>query len=96
MPGELEAQFLVRSSRGRGRSWPKGSSHVVAFARTGGLLAVAPRLVVGLARRGGWGDTVLTLPDGSWRDVLTGTTSTGTVAVAQLLGGFPVAVLEAR
>ena len=57
---------------------------------------MAPRLVVGLARRGGWGDTVLTLPDGSWRDVLTGITSTGTVAVAQLLGGFPVAVLEAR
>ena len=45
------------------------ADHVLAFDR-GGAVTVVTRLPVGLARRGGWGDTVLEL-DGSWRDVLT-------------------------
>ena len=36
----------------------EASDHAIAFDR-GGALAVATRLPVGLARRGGWGDTVL-------------------------------------
>jgi (1->4)-alpha-D-glucan 1-alpha-D-glucosylmutase len=45
------------------------AEHVLAFDR-GGAVTVATRLPVGLARRGGWGDTSLGL-DGTWRDVLT-------------------------
>src|SRR5947209_3407682 len=46
--------------------------HVLAFRRGDDVISVATRLPVGLQRAGGWGDTALTLPAGSWRDVLTG------------------------
>jgi (1->4)-alpha-D-glucan 1-alpha-D-glucosylmutase len=45
------------------------AGHVLAFDR-GGAVTVVTRLPVGLARRGGWDDTVLDL-GGSWRDLLT-------------------------
>jgi (1->4)-alpha-D-glucan 1-alpha-D-glucosylmutase len=73
----------------------------MAFARTAagsggeaGVVAVAPRLVLGLG--GEWGDTALQLPDGRWSDVLDGGQRTfeGNVAVAELLAPFPVALLE--
>jgi (1->4)-alpha-D-glucan 1-alpha-D-glucosylmutase len=67
--------------------------HLVAFARDR-LLVAAPRLLVGLA--GDWLGTTLRLPDGGWRDLLTGAEAAGTVAVADLLEAFPVAVLERR
>ncbi len=70
------------------------AEHVVAFSRAGGAEAVAvvvPRLVARLA--GDWAGTTVTLPPGSWTDVITGETSGGTVGVAELLRGFPVAVL---
>jgi len=44
------------------------ADHVVAFDR-GGAVTVATRLPLGLAARGGWGETRLGL-DGTWRDVL--------------------------
>src|SRR5262249_14145361 len=47
------------------------AGHLVAFDR-GGLVAVATRLPVGLAARGGWGDTVLPVPDGIWTCALSG------------------------
>ena len=78
-------------------SGPK-AGHAVAFTRTNGagepgVVAVAPRLVVGLA--GDWAGTTLALPDGSFSDVFGGNrTFTGEVAVADLLGPFPVALLE--
>ena len=74
------------------------AAHAVAFARTtaageDGVVAVAPRLVIGLA--GDWADTTLQLPDGRFEDVLDGTrTFTGEVPLAELLGPFPVALLE--
>ena len=37
---------------------------------------MATRLPIGLARAGGWGDTVLDL-DGSWTDTLTGRSYAG-------------------
>lgn len=49
------------------------SAHVVAFDR-GGAVALATRLPVGLERRGGWRDTALLLPAGTWTDALTGRT----------------------
>ncbi|MET7466840.1 malto-oligosyltrehalose synthase, partial [Nonomuraea sp. NPDC005501] len=57
-------------------------------------VAVATRLPVRLARRGGWGATTLTLPPGSWRDLLTGAVHTGRVPLAHLLNRHPVALLE--
>ncbi|MBS43596.1 MAG: malto-oligosyltrehalose synthase [Nocardioides sp.] len=47
------------------------AGHVLAFDR-GGAVTVATRLPVGLAARGGWGDTRLDLPAGTWRDALSG------------------------
>ncbi|NUW36663.1 malto-oligosyltrehalose synthase [Nonomuraea sp. SMC257] len=57
-------------------------------------VAIATRLPVGLERRGGWGATSLTLPAGSWRDLLTGAVHTGRVPLAHLLNRHPVALLE--
>jgi (1->4)-alpha-D-glucan 1-alpha-D-glucosylmutase len=52
-----------------------------------------PRLVLGLG--GDWAGTTLDLPAGTWTDTLDPTrTFTGTVALADLLGPFPVALLE--
>ncbi|MEN2738317.1 malto-oligosyltrehalose synthase [Microbacterium sp. X-17] len=69
------------------------SGHVVAFDR-GGAIAVATRLPVGLAARGGWGDTVVLLPPGAWRDALTGAVHAGGPApLAALLARYPVALL---
>ena len=66
------------------------ADHVLAFDR-GGAIAVATRLPVGLARDGGWGDTTLDLPEGTWHDLLTGTRTDG--RLADLLAVHPVALL---
>jgi (1->4)-alpha-D-glucan 1-alpha-D-glucosylmutase len=69
------------------------AEHAVAFDR-GGAVAVATRLPVGLERRGGWGATVLPLPDGEWTDQLTGARfAGGRVPMTALLGTYPVALL---
>jgi (1->4)-alpha-D-glucan 1-alpha-D-glucosylmutase len=71
------------------------ADRVVAFARGGEAVTIAPRLVLGL--RGGWGDARVELPDGRWRDVLTGEEAEGGEReVALLLARFPVALLERR
>jgi (1->4)-alpha-D-glucan 1-alpha-D-glucosylmutase len=70
------------------------ADHVVAFDRRG-VVAVATRLPVGLARDG-WGDTALQLPNGPWRDLLTGerfVSDVAGVAADQLLSRLPVALL---
>ena len=70
------------------------ADHVVAFDR-GGVVAVATRLPAGLARDG-WGDTALQLPNGAWRDLLTGervVSDVAGVAVDALLTRLPVALL---
>ena len=69
------------------------SDHVVAVDR-GGVTAVATRLPVGLARRGGWGETQLVRPDVAAIDVLTGRRiEPGPVLLAELLDRYPVALL---
>jgi (1->4)-alpha-D-glucan 1-alpha-D-glucosylmutase len=55
------------------------ADHVLAFDR-GGAVTVVTRLPVGLSALGGWGDTMLRLPDGP-------------TAVADVLAGEPVALL---
>ncbi|SDE61542.1 malto-oligosyltrehalose synthase [Pseudonocardia oroxyli] len=72
------------------------AEHAVAFARTDRLVAVATRLPVGLAAKGGWGDTVLPLPGGAddWHDMITDTPVDGaTPALGTLLSRYPVALL---
>jgi (1->4)-alpha-D-glucan 1-alpha-D-glucosylmutase len=70
------------------------ASHAVAFARHG-VVAVATRLPVGLADSGGWGETTLPLPAGSWTDVFTGFSASSEVGLASLLAHYPVALLLA-
>ena len=73
------------------------ADHVVAFSRGGLAVTVVPRLVVGLAGRGGWGDTTLALPEGRWRDALTGAQVDGTTPhLRDLLRPLPVALLVAE
>jgi (1->4)-alpha-D-glucan 1-alpha-D-glucosylmutase len=66
------------------------AGHVVAYDR-GGAISVVTRLPAGLALAGGWGSTVLDLPDGRWHDVLTGLDTDG--GLASLLAVHPVALL---
>ena len=72
------------------------ADHAVAFDR-GGAITVATRLPIGLERRGGWGDTVLALPDGEWKDELTGAVysagADGPVGLIDVLSRYPVALL---
>ena len=72
------------------------AAHVVAFARSPSLVAVATRLPVRLAADGGWRETVLPLPDGAtgWTDVLSGAAVSGRAPLlAQVLSRYPVALL---
>jgi len=90
--------FCVGSGYRRLAATGSKAAHAVAFARTSsggedGVVAVAPRLVLGLG--GDWADTSLQLPDGRFTDVLDGKrTFTGEVSLADLLRPFPVALLE--
>jgi (1->4)-alpha-D-glucan 1-alpha-D-glucosylmutase len=76
-----------------------GAQHMVAFDRGGetgeGVVAVATRLPLALAAEG-WGDTVLQLPNGAWRDLFTGerfVSDVAGVAADVLLARLPVALL---
>ncbi|MCX6503086.1 MAG: malto-oligosyltrehalose synthase [Microbacterium sp.] len=69
------------------------SDHVIAFDR-GGVIAVATRLPVALAAHGGWGDTTVLLPAGTWRDAITGAEVAGGAApLRAVLSRYPVALL---
>ncbi|MDY6055775.1 malto-oligosyltrehalose synthase [Micrococcus sp.] len=79
----------------------EAAEHAVAFSRGSaegpGAVAVATRWPDALDRRGGWGDTVLTLPAGHWREAVTGRAvqpdQHGAVRLADLLADLPVALL---
>ncbi|GAA3581412.1 malto-oligosyltrehalose synthase [Nonomuraea rosea] len=86
------------------RAEGEAAEHVIAFARgavadgreRAQAVAVATRLPVRLAARSdtGWGTTTLSLPAGSWRDLLTGGLYTGRIPLTHLLGQYPVSLLE--
>jgi (1->4)-alpha-D-glucan 1-alpha-D-glucosylmutase len=58
------------------------------------VISVATRLPVALARHGGWGEHTVSLPRGTWTDVLTGRTLDGRSArLGDLLADLPVALL---
>ncbi|HXO84355.1 MAG TPA: malto-oligosyltrehalose synthase, partial [Gemmatimonadales bacterium] len=65
--------------------------HVIAFGRGGNLITIVPRLAQEL--RGGWGETVLPLPEGRWRNVFTDELHSGSDRLAHLFARFPVALL---
>ena len=67
-------------------------TRAIGFVRGGQVVTVAPTRALTLERTG-WGDDVVGLPDGVWRDVVTGVERSGTVPLGELLDGFPVAVL---
>ena len=85
-----------RSGRGRPgptsrwRSSGPAAAHGVGLTRGGAVAVVVPRLVLGLADRGGWEDTTVTLPPGDWADVVTGASvAGGPVAVGDLVAAVP-------
>ncbi|ASW90856.1 malto-oligosyltrehalose synthase [Mycobacterium marseillense] len=72
------------------------ADHVLAFRRgsNGGDIVVAvTRWTVRLTETG-WGNTVLPLPDGTWKDALTGAVADGPTSAAQLFADLPVVLLE--
>lgn len=68
------------------------ADHFLGFDR-GGALTCATRLPIGLADKGNWQDTTVDLPEGQWRDDLTGKSHSGTVEVRKLFAQLPVALL---
>jgi len=76
------------------RATGPAAGHVIAFQRGGHAVTVATRLPVGLRRRGGWAGTVLSVPEGRWRDVLTGATHYGPrPLLSDIATRLPVALL---
>jgi (1->4)-alpha-D-glucan 1-alpha-D-glucosylmutase len=67
------------------------AEHAVVFDR-GGAITVATRLPAGLERDGGWRDTTIEVAQGA-TDAISGATYRGTVALSDLLGDYPVALL---
>jgi len=68
------------------------ADHVVAFARGDDVVTVATRLPMTLRRAGGWRDTTIELPQGTWRDVLSGERVDAATA-GSILRHLPVALL---
>jgi len=69
--------------------------HAIAFSRAGSAIACAPRLVLGLERAGGFGETWIELPPGRWSNLLSKRAHPpGRTLVAELFDPFPVALLE--
>jgi (1->4)-alpha-D-glucan 1-alpha-D-glucosylmutase len=76
------------------RATGPAAGHVIAFQRGGHAITVATRLPAGLRRRGGWAGTVLPVPEGRWRDVLTGATHSGPrLLLSDIEKRLPVALL---
>ncbi len=72
------------------------ADHLVGFDR-GGAISLATRLPVGLAAAGGWRGTWIALPEGRWRDLVSGrrlaADERGSVLLADVLATYPVALL---
>jgi len=69
------------------------AAHLLAVDR-GGAIPLATRLPIGLDAAGGWGDTIVILPGGTFTDVITGWRfDGGETPVRELLSRYPVALL---
>jgi (1->4)-alpha-D-glucan 1-alpha-D-glucosylmutase len=65
--------------------------NVLAFRRGENLIAVVPRFSLTVA--GDWGDTLLPLPRGTWKNHFTGAAAHGALSPGELFDQFPVALL---
>jgi (1->4)-alpha-D-glucan 1-alpha-D-glucosylmutase len=75
-------------------SFLRGPSSDSSPGGDGPAVTVVTRLPGALRRRGGWAGTVLPLPAGPWRDVLTGATHAGpSPLLSTVTERFPVALL---
>ena len=82
------ANYVPLTARG------PAARHCVAFGRAGEAVTVVTRLSLRLTETGGWQDTVLELPEGRWVEWMgAGREFEGTVLVAELVRGRPVALL---
>lgn len=94
-----ERPELFRGRSAAYRPVPSTTGHAIAFGRAHGdaepaVVTVATRLPLGLARRGGWDGARIVLPEGTWREDLTGRpVAGGEVLLAELLDHLPVALL---
>jgi (1->4)-alpha-D-glucan 1-alpha-D-glucosylmutase len=91
----LTRAALAVRRRGLGRYSPlHAGDHAIAFCRGDDVVAVASRLPLRRARRGGWREDSVVLPDGRWWDELSGREVPGGRAwLDDLLAPFPVALL---
>lgn len=71
-----------------------GVEHAIAYLRGDDVAVVVSRLPVGLSRRGGFGETAITLPPGVWRDVFGETRHEGTKPLGEITATLPVALLR--
>lgn len=69
------------------------AKHLVSYLRGQDVLVAVCRWTVELAETG-WTDTALPLPEGCWRDLLSGRLWSGRVPLTELLADSPVALLE--
>jgi len=90
---ERPAVFAVGDYRPLSVTGPR-AGHALGFVRGGEVAVVVPRLTLALG--GEWAGTACELPPGRWADRLTGArlSGGGPVPLAELLRGFPVALLE--
>ncbi|MDF0529188.1 malto-oligosyltrehalose synthase [Tsukamurella sp. 8F] len=80
------------------RAHGAGSGHVLGFGRAPAgsapdVVALATRWSLHLAVDGGWRDTIVELPDGTWTDTLSGRTYTGAAAASEIFFERPIALL---
>ncbi|MER7348497.1 malto-oligosyltrehalose synthase [Streptomyces aurantiacus] len=72
-----------------------GAGHCLAYVRSGSVVVAVTRLSLRLADAGGWADTGLALPDGTWTDLLApGRKFSRHARVAELFAELPVVLLE--
>ncbi len=79
------------------RPLPSSTGHALCFARGDDprVVTIASRLHRDLAKQDGFTEHSVVLPEGTWRDVLTGSEHEGgTVLLAEVLHRYPCAVLE--
>jgi (1->4)-alpha-D-glucan 1-alpha-D-glucosylmutase len=95
--GSGSAYVPMPTSTGNAVAFGRGTAGAEGTPPTVEAVAVATRLPVALDRHGGWGEHTLALPEGGWRDELTGRElAGGTVRLTDVLTDLPVAFLTRR
>ena len=90
--GEMQAVYAEGTNEAHLIGLARGAAGVPGAAGIG-VITLATRRPLDLERAGGWQDTTVTLPDGTWTDRLTGRSYEETVPLAEVLRLFPTALL---